>query len=96
MFKKIKQDFEKWLRKIVRDEAAAEVSKIGTSLEAERRAFCNLTKSAECTINLSVARLEQLSHIKEATTLRAHIAEMEAKFTVVLDTIKRLHPTYKV
>ena len=96
MFKQYKQAIENWLRGIIRDEVAIAVPPINTSLEAERTAMANIFASVCEDVNASVDRLNELSHIGEATALRAHIHDLESQFVRVTDTLKKLHPTYKV
>lgn len=91
MLTKFKHRIETWLKRLVAEVIAGEVSSINTSLDDERRAFYNLTKSAECTINISLARLSEMAHFKENAELRTHIKNLNSHITGVADIVKKLH-----
>jgi uncharacterized coiled-coil DUF342 family protein len=94
VFKQYKQELETWLRGIVRDE----VSPLNTSLQSERATLRSTIKLLDAqvhttanAINTAVDRLEELSHIRENYELRAHLKDLNAKFTDLVATAKQLH-----
>jgi hypothetical protein len=87
-----KHRIETWLKGLVAEVVADEVSKIDTALNAERTAMVNIFASVCADVNAAVDRLNELSHIKENAALRAHIKDLTSGLVEVGDKIKKLHP----
>ena len=90
----IKQRFETWLKRLIRDE----VSQVDTDLRGEREALLSTIRVLDVqvkSLNDVVPRLNEFSYFKENAELRTTNKELTEHIAKVIQSIQKLHPSMK-